>query len=591
MSLDLRRHAVRWAPVAACAAVLLWHSLQYNFVTDDAYISFVYSRNLAEHGQLTFNLDHPVEGYTNFLWTFVLGVLMLLDIPPELSSRVLGTACGIGVLVVAFRLTERLLGKPHPKTWAELSGWPYLPPLLLAWSSGFACWSSGGLETQLFTLCVALAIEAYIASEPVIRSDDSLRSIDRPRRGRRSRSHPDPEKIEFDDKFAGDGEPMKLVHAAIYLALAAMTRPEGLLVAAILGAHRVGLNLALRRRLIPDVAERRAILGFLAVWGPWFAWRYWYYGYPFPNTYYVKATGELVGGVDPEGHTMAEQVWLGGFYYLKRWALQLNLAWIAPALLVGLIARPRTPRFVFASLTLPLTLIYLVYTASVGGDFMGLHRFIMPIFVLVAITASLGLATLADLAIARRVPRMIPTALVAILVAAFAWSQWRLTSESLRWGNFDNDHGIDTPAFLIVYTEDRATIGKAMEPCFTDGDFSIVGGAGAQPYYGRMQAIDLFGLVSDRIAHEEPRVNARAGHTKRASDKMLASYDPTFVFHCYELTRDPDHHREFDACSGYWRGHGYEPVTMHIPGLLQKGEYYTFLAKKDRHFECPGRVR
>ena len=30
---------------------------------------------------------------------------------------------------------------------------------------------------------------------------------------------------------------------------------------------------------------------------------------------------------------------------------------------------------------------------------------------------------------------------------------------------------------------------------------------------------------------------------------------------------------------------------MHIPGLLQKGEYYTFLAKKDRHFECPGRVR
>ncbi|MCE9579376.1 MAG: hypothetical protein K8W52_40005 [Deltaproteobacteria bacterium] len=553
MSLDLRRHAVRWAPVAACAAVLIWHSLQYNFVTDDAYISFVYSRNLAEHGQLTFNLDHPVEGYTNFLWTFILGVLMLLGIPPEWSSRVLGTACGIGVLVVAFRLTERLLGKPHPKTWGELSGWPYLPPLLLAWSSGFACWSSGGLETQLFTLCVALAIEAYVASE--------------------------------------DGEPMKLVRAAIYLALAAMTRPEGLLIAAILGAHRVGLNLALRRRLIPDVAERRAILGFLAVWAPWFAWRYWYYGYPFPNTYYVKATGQLVGGLDKEGHTMAEQVWLGGFYYLKRWALQINLAWISPALLVGLIARPRTPRFVFASLALPLTLIYLVYTASVGGDFMGLHRFIMPIFVLVAITASLGLATLADLAIARRVPRLVPAAIVAMIVAAFAWSQWRLTSESLRWGNFDNDHGIDTPAFLIVYTEDRATIGKAMEPCFKDGDFSIVGGAGAQPYYGRMQAIDLFGLVSDRIAHEEPRVNARAGHTKRASDAMLSSYDPTFVFHCYELTPDPDHHREFDGCSGYWKAHGYEPVTMHIPGLLQKGEYYTFLAKKDRHFECPGRVR
>jgi hypothetical protein len=29
---------------------------------------------------------------------------------------------------------------------------------------------------------------------------------------------------------------------------------------------------------------------------------------------------------------------------------------------------------------------------------------------------------------------------------------------------------------------------------------------------------------------------------------------------------------------------------MHIPGLRQQGEYYTFLAKKTRNFQCPGRV-
>ena len=41
--------------------------------------------------------------------------------------------------------------------------------------------------------------------------------------------------------------------------------------------------------------ELFAALWFLALWTPWFAWRWWYYGYPFPNTYYVKASGLWAG--------------------------------------------------------------------------------------------------------------------------------------------------------------------------------------------------------------------------------------------------------------------------------------------------------
>src|SRR5262245_66613749 len=115
---ERQRRLLAWAPLALCAGILVWHALQYAFVTDDAYISFVYSRNLAEHGQLTFNLGDHVEGYTNFLWTFLLGVLMLVGIPPEIASRVLGTAAGMATLVVAWRLTERALGRRSP--WAYL---------------------------------------------------------------------------------------------------------------------------------------------------------------------------------------------------------------------------------------------------------------------------------------------------------------------------------------------------------------------------------------------------------------------------------------------------------------------------------------
>src|SRR5687767_4790589 len=121
----------RWLVLAAAAVVLVVHSLAYNFVTDDAYISFVFARNFAEHGELSFNLGQPVEGYTNFLWTFVLGLGMLAGIAPEASSRVLGTACALATLWVVFRIMERALDRRTP--------WAGVPPLLLACSSGFAC--------------------------------------------------------------------------------------------------------------------------------------------------------------------------------------------------------------------------------------------------------------------------------------------------------------------------------------------------------------------------------------------------------------------------------------------------------------------
>lgn len=79
----------------------------------------------------------------------------------------------------------------------------------------------------------------------------------------------------------------------------------------------------------------------------------------------------------------------------------------------------------------------------------------------------------------------------------------------------------------------------APAPRLAATDFGIVGGAGAQPYYARMRAIDVFGLVSEKVAHGEPRIRARAGHTKWASDALLVAHDPTFVFSCYALHRRP----------------------------------------------------
>ena len=522
----------RWLVLAFAALVLVGHSLLYNFVTDDAYISFVYSRNLAQHGELSFNLGSPVEGFTSFLWTVILGLGMKVGVLPELSSRVLGTACALVTLVVTFRLMEIALGRKTP--------WAVIPALLLACSSGYACWTSGGLETQLFTMLVVIAIHGTVTA------------------------------VETPRALAGVG---------IALALAAMTRPEGLLVAGILGVIHLS-TLVSTRRAGGWRYELLAIGGFLVLWAPWFVWRWQYYGYLWPNTYYVKASGRWLDKRHPL------EMLRGGGYYVWVWLTQTKLLYALPVAVVGLIVGRRgTPRFALALTCTLLSISYLSYAVTVGGDFMGLHRFIMPVFVTAAIAVTLGLEALAGWSGRPHVGVIA----AALLVSGFALSQWNLTRRALRPDNLAADHGIiDTPAFLIVYTEDRAAIGRAMAPCFRDDDFSIVGGAGAQPYFGHMRAIDVFGLVSKRIAHDEPRVRARAGHTKFASDSLLAEYDPTFVFSCYQIHGTPE--QPHLPCAPFWLGRGYEEVTMHVPEMRQSGTYYTFLAKKARGFQCPGRV-
>lgn len=541
------QHLLRWlvggpAPspraalslLSAAVAILVAHTLRYDFVTDDAYISFVYARNLAEHGELVFNLGDRVEGYSNFSWTVLLAGLYALGIGPELASRALGLGCGVAALVVTYRLAVRALG--------GASAWAALPSLLLACSSGFACWTSGGLESQLFVLLCLAALELLAAA------------LAAPSRRR-------------------------WLWLGVCCGAAALTRPEGLLVTAVLAVAAAVTLVARAPRGRPRLlalwcagGPRVGALGFLALWLPHLGWRLWYYGWPFPNTYYVKAHGPWQ---PPE---LAAAMWRGGAYYLWTWLWQTGLLWVLPLTLWGLLAAR------WRAVTAPaamLAVAYAGYAASVGGDFMGLHRFILPLFPIAALGTILGL---------RRAAQVLPRwhgaiALAAgALVVGFAASQARLTVRSLAADNQRADRGIDPPAFLITYTRDRAAIGRALAPCLRGDDFSIVGGAGAQPYFARMRAIDVFGLVSERVAHEEPRLRARAGHTKWASDALLASLDPTFVFSCYAL-----HDRAAPpplACAGPWLGRDYEVVTLEVPALGARGPYYSFLAKRTRGFSC-----
>ena len=68
-------------------ALLAWLVSLSWWLTDDAFISFRYARNLLEGHGLVFNPGERVEGYTNFLWVLELAALWgLFGLRPEYAA-------------------------------------------------------------------------------------------------------------------------------------------------------------------------------------------------------------------------------------------------------------------------------------------------------------------------------------------------------------------------------------------------------------------------------------------------------------------------------------------------------------------------
>lgn len=507
----MNRRALVLGLCTLAAVILIAHSLVWNFVTDDAFISFVYSRNLAKHGQLVFNLGEHVEGYTNFLWTMILAGLMKVGLQPEIMSRVLGTWAGVSTLFVCAAGSKWLRGD------TQGSAWDALPALVLAGVPGYACWSSGGLETQLFTLLVTSGMLLYLR--------DHLAGVE-PRRG-----------------------------SAILFGLSALTRPEGILFFALTVLHRSIVKLA-RRTLRPGRDELVWVGWFLALVVPHLLWRRWYYGWWLPNTFYIKSSA---------GSAAFSQ----GLYYLSRWILQFHL-WIVPLLVIAALVARRSRELVQLVAYAALVVIpFCLYVASVGGDFMGLFRFMMGVVPLLVLCATLSLRAL--LANAR--PAM-AVAVVALLLAGHAAHAYFVDQKSLIIGA---DRGIDTPGFLRWYTADRAAIGKWFGQYVKPDDYAAVGGAGAQVYYSGIPSLDCFGLSDEYIAHKVRATQSRPGHQKYAPVDYQLSKHPTIITsNYYRLVNAP----YTGPDEMWWRQRGYHYVTVPVPGL--SSPMYAFLLRNDR---------
>ncbi|MBW2731490.1 MAG: hypothetical protein JRH20_03800 [Deltaproteobacteria bacterium] len=572
-------------PAVLLFAILgLWlHAASYSFISDDAYISFRYAYNLAMHGDFSFNLGERVEGYTNFLWTLMLALLLKVGLRPEVTSQLFGAFFGGATLVLIYVLTRLYRG-------GRRNPWDMLAALLLPSVGGFAVWCSGGLETQFFGALVLGGVVLYLA--------ESAGRVRRPLSG------------------------------GIF-ALAAMTRPEGLLLFGLTGLHRLGANLLGERRLMPRGREMLWVLGFVIPFGVFMGWRISYYGYPFPNTYYVKAGGDHWLMLNKWGLPyLWDFIHLNKLYVFAPFALLFwpRTVWrkedvrhaeppftpaepaagdwlaaekasatqsaseseAAPEAVQGehdgqperaraLGALPLRPAFVWSYIAL-LVLPFMAYVCLVGGDFMAMGRFFLPVLPLVLFFGQEALRE------ALERPRRVfdswrPTRFVPVLVVllglgvlnAFVLHRVNAKMRYHRWG-------LDTVGYLRKFAADRVLVGRWLRDRVPKDTFLAVGGAGAIVYASRLRALDTFGLNDTWIAHKAPRSGDRPGHSKSAPQSYILKQKPDLMCHRARHQDWPYKPPASEARS--WRRQGYKWVCIDPPGLRPRN--YCCLKRLDR---------
>jgi hypothetical protein len=500
------------------ATAVLWVVFSHYFAPqrgDDSFIFYRIADNvLAGHGPV-FNPGERVEAYSSPSWLAVLVSARALGFEYVGVSRWLGVLLSGATLLAAYRLAEELDAR-RPLPAATM--------FATALGGTLWYWAPSGLETVLYTatfawVCIGIA--------------------------------------------RGGGTVW-----AIATALLGVTRPEGVFLAP--------LSLAfawLAGGARPRGAHVAVALGVPAAY---LAFRLAYFGVPFPNTYYAKATGaldrRLVMGLD-------YAFWV----VVPLAALVLVPAFIrVRATIADAAKRRRVAVALFAGALLGAVILG-------GGDWMWGRRLVLP-----AIVPTLAvLASWATELRARHAAAAFAAAALLVVQEDLPWPDrkdyeplffgreaasgfredparaltlrfvrpLRTTRDALLWRTMPEGSRVE--GTMTVVSEDVAKYVRSRWP---DDTLVAVNHAGAVPYFTQMPTVDMTGLADAHIA----RFTRGGLHEKYDVDYVLSRKPGLFVLNSRvepnettwytpgywdgesALVADPRFAREYRAVPVYW---------------------------------------
>ncbi len=507
--LTLSRDRMRLAVLAGSACWLCMASLWiWHYTVDDAFIGFRYAENLANGYGLVLNKGERVEGYSNFLWIVLLAGASKIAANPILVSKLIGLMSSVLTLLACDHLCRILTTEEAPVYGISVA--------LVASNGLFLNASVEGLETPLFTMLLCWGVLAYLNG---LRADRA------------------PSQVGW------------LAGSSLLFTLLVMTRPDGALTYGLLWLHAARKFRARSRNLAVFT------LPLIVLYAPYFAWRWHYYGFFFPNTFYAKRGGTLA--LYARG---ASQIFdflslhTGGFLVAGLVALSALLFSAVETTVIGLVALSR-----------------LIFELWSGGMTAGKFRFLVPALPLIWILAERVLV--GWIRTARLGPRygFLLVALSGLLIAAQVADYVRLRHYSIERerAGMEQAH-ISLGKWLKVNSPPNAKI--------------AVGDIGAIGYWSGLRVLDLDGLADTHIAHlpgtfggkgdsnyvlsESPDfIVLRASRCKPELDEIHLAMDK-------EIYANPvfQHHFHRLSCWDFW------------------ADYYLLLYKRNAHFTEPART-
>ena len=257
------------------------------------------------------------------------------------------------------------------------------------------------------------------------------------------------------------------------------------------------------------------------------AWRLSYYGDPLPNTFYAKT-----GGMG----------WSAGATYIWHHAKGHPGLWLAAVGGLPLAMRARAGAAVSAA-----CVGFVVYVASVGGDFKPTGRFILPVTALLATMGAMGL---------RQLPGRGPLVAAVVVLGATVVQLPEVMRQASRWADIRHAN-----------LASRQLVGEFLRANFPPDTWMAIHSAGAIPYYAGLPTIDMWGLTDRHIARAPipEHTIGLVGHERGDPDYVFgrnpALYlpeDKVFTLRAWPLEPDPGFPSDFTE--------RYESVTIPLEG-------------------------
>lgn len=266
----------------------------WEWYIEDAAITFAYARNLmAGDGLVAFPGGERIEGFTNATWTYLIALGHLFGVDGFTSAKWMALAFGGATVVLTWKLVAEIVDDAHaPAAW--------FAPVILACFPNFAFWNASGLENPVFNFFLAGGL---------------WRTAIEVKRG---------------------GVPW----AALWFCGLALSRPDGLMYAAVAGFFHLLGAVSQRRGLGSSVAW---IALFFVPYGAYKIWSYLYFAWFWPNTYYAKMLNDKIAWTSFAG---------GGFKYVRNWAWETNTGWFLPVFAAGLVGLRGLRRWAVLGFTL-----------------------------------------------------------------------------------------------------------------------------------------------------------------------------------------------------------------------------------------------